>query len=494
MLILSFPAADFEFLAWAAFVPLFFALEGKSFRQAFLLAYTSGFVFWLGTVYWLVHVTSLGVLLLVLYLALYWAVFGLAVYWIISTRSKTGVLFVPSAWVIIEYGRSYILTGFPWALLGYSQSKFLPIIQFADITGVWGVSFLVMLVNFALYGAAGQIIRKKALNKTLVVAACCFFIAAYIYGEFKLKQPDGAIAERTQAVKISVIQGNIPQNLKWDSRAGEYIFSQYRRLSRKAAEDLPDLIVWPEAAVPVILTESADSLGALQAAAGLSKFNLLAGAVTRRNDAYYNSAVLFKPDSPIEIYDKLHLVPFGEYIPLRSIFGFLETIVPIGEARPGIVYKVFDFQPEGLAKPVRFSSLICFEDVFPGLSRKFVGKGARFLVVSTNDAWYRETSAPYQHMQASIFRSIENRVPVIRSANTGVSGFIDAQGRVEQIVRDSSGKAIFVEGYVTRAVRTGGYSVTIYTRFGDWMVLAALLMVVLSFSRGCAVPCVRRHL
>jgi apolipoprotein N-acyltransferase len=483
LLVLSFPNFNLEFLAWAAFVPLFFAMEGAGIKKAFFLAYVCGALFWLGAIYWLVHVTSLGMLLLVLYLALYWGLFGLIVSWKGFQRRGLNIFLFPALWVLLEYMRSYFLTGFPWALLGYSQYQTLAIIQIADITGVWGVSFLVMMVNVAVYEYIRQTASKERNNnRASVIFACSLLFCAYAYGVFQLgvfakaEPPSGTAGAQGRNVRISLIQGNIPQELKWDSSAREYITRRYFSLSQEAAKDKPDLIVWPEAAVPDYLTERSDYFKELQALAQSSKADLLTGAVTSRNNGYYNSAVLFYSGGGVDTYDKIHLVPFGEYIPLRSIFMFLETVVPIGEVTRGSDYKVFRLAEQGPGAALGFSTLICFEDAFPELSRRFVNRGSRLLITVTNDAWYRRTSAAYQHFQASVFRSVENRVPMARCANTGVSAFINADGTIDGIVSDPLGNTLFVAGHLTRDIRLSDRQVTIYTRFGDWFIVACLLI------------------
>ena len=200
------------------------------------------------------------------------------------------------------------------------------------------------------------------------------------------------------------------------------------------------------------------------------------GAVTFRDDIYYNSALLI-PDparQPLG-YDKLHLVPFGEYIPLKPFFNFLETIVQIGDFKPGKEYTVFTFITPHSLVPARFSVLICFEDLFPELSRQFARKGADFLVNITNDAWFGKTPAPYQHLSASVLRAVENRLPLVRAANTGVSGFIAASGRIISLVSDERGEEIFIKGYRSERINLSRGSLTPYARYGDILVVICFL-------------------
>jgi apolipoprotein N-acyltransferase len=204
---------------------------------------------------------------------------------------------------------------------------------------------------------------------------------------------------------------------------------------------------------------------------------LLFGAVTLRGGNFYNSALLITPgEGSIRQYDKLHLVPFGEFIPLRNTFTFLETIVPIGDFSAGKDYTVFK------VKDAKFSVLICFEDMFPDISRGFVNAGAGFLVNMTNDAWFKDTSSPFQHLQGSVFRAVENRRFVVRAANTGVSAFIDSSGRVYAQLSDKNAKLTFISGFQAAEVYSISNSLTAYTRFGDYFILFCVFILFFNLA------------
>jgi apolipoprotein N-acyltransferase len=469
-LALAFSYSAFSLFAWFGFLPLFFALQNQSRFKAFLFSYLTGLVFWLGTVYWLVNVTFPGTLLLCAYLAFYFGLFGFFFPTIHDPRSTHHPLLLSSLWVILEYIRSHLFTGFPWALLSYSQSLNLPLIQIADLGGGWLVSFLIIFFNLAVFGALTG-------RKRIILPAVLLFSAAIFYGNWRLaefsKEEDCG-----KSLPVSVVQGNIPQALKWNSAANDYICGEYHELTLEALKSgQAKLIVWPEAALPVILEDEPEYFRRVQELAKSIQTPLLLGAVTRRED-YYNSAVLVSRDGQeIARYDKLHLVPFGEYIPLRGgLFKFLEGIIPIGDIRRGSAYTLFPLSGE----EGKFAVLICFEDIFPEIAREFTLRGADFLVNITNDGWYGRTSASYQHLQASVLRAVENRRPVVRAANTGISGFIASSGKILALLSGHRGENIFLRGYLTAGVPLCFKELTLYGRIGDGFIALCALFVIIT--------------
>lgn len=470
LLVLPFNNGKLWVFAWFAFVPLFLVIQGKSKFQAFILAYIAGIVFWAGTIYWLIHVTLLGQIILILYLALYFGLFGLFLV-SINYELLTINFIIPSAWVLLEYCRSHLMTGFPWALLGYSQYKNLAVIQIADITGVYGVSFLVMMVNVAIYSVIGlRLAVSGSKRRFIFISLICIFITL-AYGYYKIYRIPNS--EQRTPIKVSVVQGNIPQELKWDAMSRDYIINKYLNLTRQAGQDNPDLLIWPEAALPVVLEEEPEYFLRVNSLTEEIGISLLLGAVTTKDSFYYNSAILVAPGTKrFTRYNKLHLVPFGEFIPLRDILPFLQTIVPIGDINPGKEYTIFTLPPSSRLQTPGFGVLICFEDLFPELSREFVKRGANFLVNITNDAWYKRTSALEQHLQASVFRAIENRVYLGRSANTGISGFINPQGIFVCLDK-------FSDGYYTKEINPGPGKMSFYTSFGDIFVLICGIIICL---------------
>lgn len=485
LLSLSFSSFNLGILSWCGFIPLLIALEDKSLRQSFLIACFCGVIFWAATIYWLIHVTLIGQIILILYLAIYFGLFGVAVYLSRFFSFFNRLFFVTSSWVLLEYLRSYLFTGFPWSLIAFSQYKNLLLIQIADFSGAWGVSFLVVLMNVGFY----LILRNKSQKKILVVCVTLLSLSL-IYGFYQLNS-NSKISASAKALKVSVVQGNIPQHLKWNRQAIDFILNNYKEVTIRAAKDKPDLVIWPEASVPGLFGQDEREFAEVFNLARVQNINLLVGAVSQVKEDYFNSALLINSSGQlVDTYNKLHLVPFGEFIPFKKTFPFLETIAPIGDITAGKKYTIFKQPADTFASPkaelstnsaqsdgIGFGVLICFEDLFPELSRQFIKNGAKFLVNITNDAWYKEGSAPYQHFAASVFRAVENHVYLARAANTGISGIIDPNGRIIAKVSDGKGKEIFVKGCSSQKIYLLDTKPTFYNRFGDVFIIFCLLLM-----------------
>jgi len=496
LLILSFPPFNAWLLAWVAFIPLLFAIEGQKPLKAFLVAYLTGFLFFLGTIYWLAHVSLPGMFIVVAYLALYFGFFGLIIhntqYSIRNTQHERFFL-IPAAWVALEWARSYVFTGFGWALLGYSQSYNLPIIQIADISGTYGVSFLLVIFNAAVFFAIKNF-RKNEEFLLPVVTAAVLITAVFGYGLLRLNN-----VFTGEKLKVAVVQGNIPQDQKWDERFTGMILEKYGMLTKSCAESNPDLIIWPETSVPGFIENQNILLEWVRNLAVGANAPILVGAPRYEEvdggELYYNSAFLFLKDGSLDRhYDKIHLVPFGEYVPLKEIFFFVHRFAsrPIGDFVGGKEFTVLRFPVERsvkekdhnwkLMKRVGFGCLICFEDIFPRLARGFVKNNAGFLVNITNDAWFGRSSAAYQHAQASVFRAVENRVNVIRAANTGLSCFIDQHGRIVSKVSKED-KDLFVDGFKAQEIILSRTR-TIYTAYGDIFAYLCIFFTAFYLSRS----------
>lgn len=476
LLSLSFPMYDFEILAWIGIIPLLFIIKESSPKIAFLWSWLSGTSFSIFTLNWLTGTMSnyggipswisfLILLLLSAYIGIFSGLFGLLTSYITRKVNNIPFTFVAAAvWVTLEYIRAHLFTGFPWASLGYSQYKFLHIIQISDITSLYGVSFLIIAVNAALFEVLHLLKKRKRparlLSYSSIFITAFLFIISLIYGNYKLQQtyynPDNN-------VKVAVIQGNIPQNLKWDRNFQRKTIDIYKQLSEEAAKENPELVIWPETAAPFFFQEQSAYQKEIYDLARQNNISLLFGSpsftfIDEYNIKLFNSAWLISPDGKaVSRYDKMHLVPFGEYVPLSKILFFLEKMVAgIGDFMPG---KDFTVLHDDTIK-LRFGTVICFEVIFPDLVRKFVLNGAEFMTTITNDAWFGKTSAPYQHFSMVVFRAVENRVYFARAANTGISGFISPTGKILNTT------PIFVESQIVQNI-TPATTKTFYTLYGD---------------------------
>jgi len=482
LLILSFPDFDLEFLAWLALVPLFYSIEGKGLYHSFILGFLTGIISFLGILYWIiVAVHTYGnvplilsgfiLLLLVVYLSLYVGAFTYLTRLIQIRSGLETILFAPLLWVALEYLRSFLLTGFPWANLGYSQNLNLPFIQMADITGVYGLSFVILLVNATLFRVLHQWPKKAFPVKELFLTVL-ILLGFLIYGYVKMGVVDREIIGNP-SLRIGLVQGNIDQSVKWDESFQMETLKIYEKLSYKAAEEKPDLILWPETATPFFFQDAKEYQPFVLDIPKKTNAFLLFGTpsykIVRGKVHHYNSALLVSPSGELNgKYDKIHLVPYGEYVPFGEYLSLGSLGEGIGNFKPG--KEIFNFSlPQG-----QFGVLICFEIIFPDLCRRFVKKGANFLVTITNDAWFGRTSAPYQHFSMATFRAVENRVFIARAANTGITGFIDPRGK---ILKQGG---IFTEEAITETIRLSNQK-TFYTLYGDifaWIcsVLSILLL------------------
>ncbi|OGS18567.1 MAG: apolipoprotein N-acyltransferase [Elusimicrobia bacterium RIFOXYA2_FULL_40_6] len=475
LLFLSFPKTNLSFLAWIAIIPLLFSIQKVKPLKAFFIGLISGIVFYCGYLYWLVptFIASgeswfLGLLILLLisvYLALYIASFCFVVKYFEFTGIVYSV-FCASLWVFLEYLRGHFFSGIPGGILGYTQWNFLPIIQISDIAGVYGVSFLIVLVNAALFKSVKSVNFKSQVSSFIFISTV--FAACLIYGFFKLSNTPKPLSQ----VKISVLQGNIDQYKKWDQRFANEIIDIYDKLAKDTAKlEKPDLIVWPEAAIPGFLLEEKYFSKWIYTLANETKTYHLIGSADFKDGKYFNSAIFASPEGEaLAKYDKIHLVPFGETIPLKSFLSkYIRVVNSLGDFSSGKNYTVFELPIFGNSKPVKFSSNICFEAIFPEVVRKF--KGQEFIINLTNDAWYLKTSAPYEHFTFNIFRAIENRKPIIRCANTGISGSIDSCGRI------ISQTKIFTTTAQTYTIQPN-QTLTFYSRFSDIFTLLCAMYCI----------------
>jgi apolipoprotein N-acyltransferase len=482
----AFPKIGLEWLAWFALVPLFAAIANLSAKKSFRVGFIAGLSHYLSLLYWVVPVMQtygylplyLSIAILFLFaavLALFPAVFSM----VLATIGRTPARFIittPLLWVALEYIRTFFLTGFPWALLGHSQYLRHYLIQIADLFGAYGISFLIALSNTALFLVLTHITKQtwqhKPVSKRPLAAAAVLFALGFlftsIYGAWRIKTTDRLIAV-SPTVRLSVIQSNINQAVKWDSAFQAASIKTHKRLSLAAKSENSDLIIWPESATPFYLFYDKEPTQKVIEGIQQADTDFLIGSPSfvrnQGNIEYYNSAYMIRPRSKsISKYDKAHLVPYGEYVPFKRWLPFLGKVVAqVGDFRPGKPGKTLPWKKDTVV-----GIQICYEIIFPGLSRKMVKNNAVLLINITNDAWFGTTSGPYQHFSMTIFRAVENRRTLARAANTGISGFIDPVGRI------LASTPLLEEAAVTRTVPLIRH-ITFYTRFGDLFAIACLV-------------------
>jgi len=464
-------------------------------RRTFLLGLLSGAVYFAGTLYWLVAtMTTFGGLptagavvaagLLVAYLSLFPGAFALVLGRLHARFGQRALLLAPSIWVSTELGRQYVWDGFPWTLLGYSLVTTLPIAQLASIVGVYGLSALLVMVSTA---AAFVLIDRSPMRWRVAVATIVVVGVVGIWGEMRLRS--SPLLGRGTPVRVAVLQGNIEQDEKWNPANREAIMARYLAMTRQALAQGATFILWPESATPLPFEQDILGGSAIRRLAVESKATLLVGSdqiepieAAAQNEKTqtrsYNAAFLVKPDGTVgAVYRKMHLVPFGEYVPLQSVLFFAGPII-------GAVAEFSSFTPgqEPVLLPVgdhMASTAICYEVIYPDLIRRSVRDGSQLLTTITNDAWYGRSSAAYQHWDQASMRAIEEGRYLARAANTGISGFVDPYGRI------ISKTPLFEQATVVQDIRFITDR-TIYSRIGDlvaWLSLALTLAAFLSAWR-----------
>jgi apolipoprotein N-acyltransferase len=494
LLALSFPKFGHPAFAWIALAPLLTALARESrprfvrplgLAHALRLGLLTGVVSFAGTLYWITGVmavyggiaTSAAMLVngaLIFYLALFPGVFAVIVRRLFLSVGRRALLVAPVVWVATEFGRTYLFTGFPWVLLGYSQASVLPIAQFASLFGVWGVSMLVASVStvfalFALEPAATG--RSRWLPAVTVLA---MVLAVAVWGSRR-----AAAAEWTRSgepVRVGLIQGNVDQGQKWSPDSAAAIFDSHIRMTRQAIGAGAEFVLWPESSTPFRFDEDRADADRLRALARQARVPILFGSdevvwrtdgIRRVVDKMFNSAFLVRPDGTTGgTYRKMHLVPFGEYVPLQQVLFFAAPLTEqVGTFSPGA---------DAVVLPVlghKVSVAICYEVVYPALVRQFVAGGSELLTTITNDAWFGPTSAPYQHFEQASMRAIEEGRYLVRAANTGISGIVDPYGRV--VARSAIYEPAVLVGEA-RYLRTS----TFYARHGDVLPYASALLTL----------------
>jgi len=445
-----FSGGALEPLAFVCLVPLLWALHGLSTKKAFAAGLLAGIVFFNGTFWWVnVAMTSFGGMpnalsipalqLLVLYCALHWALAAWAMRTMDVHLGWSPGWTVGPTWMAIELLRNYSLSGYPWANLGYSQARNLWFSQIASLAGVYGVALALAVVNGAVYETLRcRLVLKRPFPRAVLLLAGAVLLFGHLYGAWRVRKWDALIA-RAPVVRVAVVQGNIDQKLKMvqGSRSG-LVLGRYLPATAAAVAAGAELVVWPEGSYPLAFPTGVTRVEGRGLDTVVGGSRVLIGVdvydpkdLRRGNE---NAAFLVGPDLGIEHhYVKHHLVPYGEYIPLH-----MDEWLPIQNLVPGTFLPGEDLSPALLRRPVgrplKVGIEICYDAIFPEISREFVLRGADVLVNMTNDAWYGFSSANFQFLRKVAMRAVETGRPFARAANTGVSAFIDPLGRVSQAI------------------------------------------------------------
>ncbi len=495
----AFPPVQAPELAYAMLVPgIYWAYLRPRLKVYAWTMFAAQAVAWTLLLGWLHNVTWGGLLLLGPFVGAWVGTWYLAAWWalprIIGKPTITRLLVVlglAGMWVLIEWTRTWLLGGFPWLPLSASQWERASILQVAAYTGAYGVSFVLVMMNLGFGAYAHRLFREGAtgLNKRsqefflalfLLLATLCIHFAES-FNRHGFKQAMG---------RIAIVQPYIPQDVKWDPARAPAILEILQKTTLEAAVTRPDLILWPEAVTPLAVRGDATIKAWVEALVQKAKVPVLLGSIAIEEpnsprEQWFNGAFLVTPEEGVaaKYYRKRQLVPFGEFVPLRPVLGWLSKFVPIG----GDFSRGEDSAPILLTlrgQPVVFGPLICYEDVYPQLARHSALGGAGVLAVLTNNGWFGEGGAAYQHAAHAVLRAVETRRPVLRCGNGGWSGWIDEFGAVRNTMVNDA-ERIYFRGTkvieVSRDVRWIERN-SVYTDYGDWFILVAAGLVMFSVA------------
>jgi len=475
---LAFPSFDLGVLAWFSVAPFLFALRRIRAPSAAALGLLFGCCLAGGVFYWLGFIASMNVATTaVMYVgfALYYAVFG-ALYNRVSQLPPVWLLLAaPALWVVLEYARSSLFfLALPWNLLGHSQHNFLTVIQMSDVTGVYGVTFVLIMANQFVSRILERIVDRRTSPEgvgtlragwgTEVGVIAVALTVVFAYGFVKLRE-----AEPSRRLRVAIVQANVLTRDRMPMEAQIEHLRAYDGLTREVAQARPDLVVWPSSSLPGPLTSRIPSVLVRRLARDTGSYVLVGGAggdkFTPARDGqlpYSNSEFLVSPSGRTEgQYNKIRLTPFNEYVPLRGKIHWPGWLTILKDSFiAGSEYTLFQ------VGEARFGTPICWENTFPEVFGRFVRDGAEFMVSVTNEGFFGHTSGPYQTLAMNVFRAVENRVTIARAATTGVSGFISSKGEVVERVTDGRGHDLFVAGVVVRDVPLSDVR-TFYTLHGD---------------------------
>ena len=493
--VLAFPPFKTPELAYACLVPgIYWAYRRPSFRLYAATMLGAQAVAWTVLFGWLHHVTWAGLLLLGPFIGVWVGLWFLAVWWAMPrmigrpTMVRLAVLLgLAGLWCINEWLRTFVLSGFPWLPLAASQWERVSVLQLAAYTGQAGPAFVLVGMNIGFAAYAHRLFREgvTGLNKRsqeFFLAVFLLFVALSTH----VQETFNRAPFQTLLGRFAFVQPYIAQDVKWDPAKAPGILEALEKTTLTAAITRPDLILWPEAVTPWAVRGDANVRGFVESLAQRAKTPLLLGSIAIEDrgaptERWFNGAFLVRPDQGLQdaYYAKRKLVPFGEFVPFRPVLGWLKKFVPIGE----------DFERGTDAAPLLlsirgeatvFGPLICYEDIFPQLARQSVRSGADVLVVATNNGWFGEGGAAYQHAAHSVLRAIENRRPLLRCGNGGWSGWFDEFGNVRFTMRDANDRIYFRGAEVTSVMRDSRWigRTSFYTDHGDWFILLSLGLAV----------------
>lgn len=497
--VLSFPPFHTPEFAYAMLVPgILWAYRKPGFKLYAGTLFAAQAVAWTIMLAWLHHVTWAGLLLLGPIVGAWVGVWFLAAWWAMPRMLErpaftrmAAMVGLAGLWVVIEWTRTWLLTGFPWLPLSVSQWERSSVLQIASYTGAWGISFVLVAMNIGFSamthslfaGQGGWNFRRPEFLLALFMLMAC--VSIHVQETFQR----GRYA--VPLTRVAFVQPYIPQTLKWDPAAGRSILDTLQSTTMAAAATRPDLILWPEASTPWAVQGDTNMQAFVETLARRANVPLLIGSIAIENndqpdELWLNGAFVVDPVAGVQTdyYAKRHLVPFGEYVPLRPLLGWLSKVVPVGDD---------DFSPGEDSSPLIVSlpngpltigSLICYEDIFPMLSRYSVLAGSDVLAVLTNNAWYGEGGAAHQHAAHAVLRAVETRRPVLRCGNGGWSGWIDEFGAVRTTVLNEAGSIYFRGTQTVDVTRDGRWAErnSFYVEHGDWFVIASAIAAALAYG------------
>ncbi len=498
--VVSFPPFEMSEFAYVMLTPgIFWAYHRPGFKVYALTMLGAQMVAWTILLGWLHHVTWLGLFLLGPFTGLWVGLWYLAVWWAMprllgrpTLVRLAAVLGLAGLWVVLEWSRTWFLSGFPWLPLAASQWQRLSILQIAAFTGAGGISFVLVVVNVGFTAYAHRLFREGRAgyarrSQEFFLAMFLLLAALAIYVQETVHRTDFTV----HFIKVALVQPNIPQQVKWDPATGPDILRVLEQTTQRAADVDPDLILWPEAVTPWAVRGDATVQSWAEQLVRRADTTLLLGSIAHEEvpgvgTVYTNGAFVIEPQGGLrlESYRKRHLVPFGEYVPVRPLLGWIGKFVPVGEGDflPGADPALLEV-PAGAGTTATVGPLICFEDTFPSLARSSVLAGADVLTVLTNNGWFGEGGAAVQHASHSVLRAVETRRPVLRVGNAGWSGWIDEFGQIRQTLTDEQG-SIYYRGVrafnVSRDQRWIGVR-SFYVEHGDWFIAVSGFLAALTW-------------